>query len=74
MSLQCDNLSGELQDQWSSSIVVVFLEVLVLQLLDMANYSYFYYLMKSKLPFQQNNSLLTIHHKKTEQIISLLRD
>ena len=22
MSLQCDNLSGELQDQWSSSLVV----------------------------------------------------
>ena len=22
MSLQCDNLSGELQDQWSSSIVI----------------------------------------------------
>ena len=24
MSLQCDNLSGELQDQWSSSLCIVF--------------------------------------------------
>ena len=28
MSLQCDNLSGELQDQWSSSLKVAMLKLL----------------------------------------------